>query len=873
MFRRRRPSADFDDEIAAHLQLEVDRLVERGLTPDEARAAAHRAFGNVTAARERFHESGRWLFWDRLVQDVRFAFRLFARTPVLTVAVVSTLALGIGAASAIFSLVNAVVLRPLPYVESDRLVQLFETGPRLAGEADWVSFPNFRDWRRDSTVFDDVAAYRYALLTVTGSGDPESLLGLEATDRLFAVLGVSPALGRTFHAGEDASARRHVAVIGHALWRRRFAADPAVIGRGVTINSEPYTIVGVMPEWFRFPNAIPGDRVVPIEVWIPMRPDDDLEERGSHNFWSVARLKSGVTLQQARAAMTTLAANLARQYPDTNKDMRISVVPLQDYVAGGARRALLLLLGAVGLVLLLTCANIGGLLLSRAEARRHEMGMRHALGASRARLARQALTESLLLASLGAAAGLLLAHVGTGLLVAVAPATIPRLDETRVDGAVLTFTAVVAVCAGILFGLAPVLFTSVRGVHESLKATGTRVSAGVAGRRVRQTLAAAQLAIAVMLLIGAGLLVRSFARVAGLDLGFETPRLLTAVVSLSPVRYDSPARQTAFFEEAIRRIDALPGVVGVALSNTVPLTGINDQGAVTVEGISPAPGEDGPVGNRPRVSAGYFDVMGIRLLEGRTFDERDRRDSAPVAIVSDLAARMYWPQGALGKRLATEWQDGKPVWREIVGVVQSTRHFGPEAPQKPEFYRPYQQRPSPFMQLVVRTEPDAEALLPAVRKTIVALDPEQPVLLVSTMEELVATSGARRRFQALLVAAFAALALLLATIGVYAVMSHMVAQRRREIGVRLALGARAREVTALILRNGLRLTVIGAVTGLGGSVALSRVLRQALYGVSTLDPVTYGAVSAALVLVAGFATYLPSRSAARVDPLLVLREE
>jgi putative ABC transport system permease protein len=873
MFRRRRPHTDFDAEIAAHLQLEIDRLREAGLSPDDAEAAAHRAFGNVTATQERFYEAGRLLFWDRLVQDVRFALRLLARTPVLTTAVVATLALGIGVASAIFSLVNAVVLRPLRYEQPDRLVQLFESGPRSGGEADWVSFPNFRDWQQVGGVFGDMAAYRYAMITLTGAGGAESLVGLETTDRLFDLLGVSPMLGRTFLPGEDAPSRRHVAVISHAVWQRRFAGDPNVIGSSVTINEESYAIVGVMPAWFRFPHNVPGDTAVPIDLWVPIRPHGDLEDRGSHNFWSVARLLPGVSLEQARAAMTGLANNLARQYPATNQDLGVTVLPLKDYVAGTHRHALLVLLGAVGLVLLLTCANIAGLLLSRAEGRTREMAMRQALGASRGRLVRQTLTESLVLALAGAAVGFVVAEIGVRLLVRLAPANIPRLEQTTVDRDVLVFTVVVSVCVGIVFGLAPALLGWRENVHDALKQAGARVSAPSTSHRIRQALVGGQLAMAVMLLIGAGLLVRSFVRVTSLDLGFRPPRVLTAFVGLSEARYDSPARQAAFFEEAVRRIRAMPGVVAAGVSNTIPLTGVNDQGGVTIEGNTTPPGEDGPVGNRPRVSARYFDAMGIRLLEGRLFDERDRHDSAPVAIVSELAARTHWPDGALGKRLATEWVDGRPLWREVIGLVQSTRHFGLEAPQKPEFYRPHVQVPSPYMQLVVRTERDPAAMMPAVRKAIAAIDPEQAVRAPQTMEQLLTTSGARRRFQMALVAAFAALALLLAAIGVYAVMSQMVSQRKREIGIRVALGARPAEVVALVLRNGLGLTLAGTAVGLLGAIGLSQVLTHLLYGVSPLDLATYVGVTAMLIFVAGVAAYLPSRSAGKVDPLVILRDE
>ena len=613
--------------------------------------------------------------WDRFVQDARFAVRMLARAPLLTAAIVSTLALGIGVASAVFSLLQAVVLRPLPYDAPDELVQVYETGPRPGGEADWVAFPNFRDWQQQNRVFDGLAAYRYALLTLAGREGAESMLGLEATGELFRVLRVQPVIGRTFRPGEHLPGRDRVAVLSHALWQRRFGADPRVIGRAVTVEGVAHTIVGVMPASFRFPQSIPGDTIVPIDLWIPMRPSDELQDRHSHNFWAVGRLKPGITLQQARTAMRTIADNLARAHPESNKDFSVSVVPLDEYVAGNLRPALLVLLGAVALVLLLTCANIANLLLSRAQARRREMAVRQAVGAGRGRLMRQMLTESLLLALGGGALGVAVAHAGTRLLVSLGPPNIPRLEQTTVDGHVLAFMAVVSVTVGILFGVAPALLTSQAHAHTELKDTASRVSEGRAARHVRQALVTGQIALAIMLLVGAGLLVRSFAQVTGLDLGFRPPHVLTAFINLPPARYGDPARQAEFFEDAIRRVERLPGVVAAAVSNSVPLTGVNDQGGLMIEGLpNPWGNSRGDFyANRPRVSPRYFEVMGIRLLSGRSFDSRDRKESLPVAIVSDLAVRTYWPGvDPLGRRVAVEWVDRQPIWRQVVGVVQST---------------------------------------------------------------------------------------------------------------------------------------------------------------------------------------------------------
>jgi putative ABC transport system permease protein len=473
MFGRRRSTDDFSSEIQSHLEHEADRLREDGMNEKDAEFAARRQFGNVTRAQEQYYESGRWLLLDHLRQDVRFALRLLLRTPVVTFAIVATIALGTGVASAIFSLVHAVVLRPLDYRSPDRLVQLYESGHRDGGEADWVALPNFRDWRDKNHVFQEMAAYRYSLVTLTGGEGAASMLGLECTDRLFSVLGVQPLLGRTFAPGDDRPGRDRVVVISHAMWQQRFHSDPRVIGRALVVNGQPHAVIGVMPETFSFPNTIPGGRIVPIDLWTPMQsPDND---RGSHNYWAVARLGEGITIEKARAEMTTIADNLARQYPETNKDFTVTVQPLQTYVAGTARQALLLLLSAIGVVLLLMCANITNLLLSRAEARRREMALRQALGAGRVRLVTQTLTESVVLALGGAAAGLAVAYYGTRLLVYLAPQNLPRLQQTTVDAQVVGFMVLVSACVGVLFGLAPALWGSYVNVQVALKEGGARV--------------------------------------------------------------------------------------------------------------------------------------------------------------------------------------------------------------------------------------------------------------------------------------------------------------------------------------------------------------------------------------------------------------
>jgi putative ABC transport system permease protein len=876
IFWRKRRQADFAAEIDAHLRLEADRLREQGLREGDAQAAARRAFGNVTMAEERFYETSRWLWWDRFHQDLRYTFRLMRKSRAFTAMIVLTLGLGIGANTAIFSIVRAVIFRPLAYSEPDRLAQLWESGLRSGGESDWVSFPNFKDWRRQSHAFDDMAAYRFALLTMTGDGQPESTLGLEVTDRLFVVLGVQSSLGRTFLPGEDTPGRDTVVVISHPLWSRRFGADPAVTGKRVNIEGRSYTVIGVMPPSFRFPLGVPGDNMlVPIDLWIPMRSGPDLEDRGSRNFWAIGRLKAGISFAQAGADMDTIAAGLAQRYQGTNRDLGISVAQLQDHLTGEVHAPLVILLASVGLVLLLACANIANLLLSRAESRRREMAIREALGAGRGRLIRQTLTESLVLALLGGAAGLIAAHFATELLRVFGPANIPRFRETVIDGQVLLFSAGAALGSGVVFGLVPALLNATSNVYDSLKDAGTRATAGPVNLLVRDVLVAGEMALAALLLIGAGLLIRSLVHVMTLDRGFQSSQVLSAFVNLPQTRYADPSKQVSFFEEALRRIRSIPGVQSAAVSDSVPLTGINDQGGFRIEG-RPAPlrGHDGPQANRPSISIGYFETMGIRFLEGRPFDQHDQSDSSFVAIISDVAARTYWPdENPIGKRISVNTVNGKPVWRQIVGVVHATRHFGLEAPQKAEIYVPHTQSPSPFMVLVVRGQHDPAILVPSIRREIAAVDPLQAGFAFQSIDDLLSTAESRRRFETTLLTAFAALASLLAAIGIYGVIAYTVVQRTREIGVRLALGAQPRDVVSMVVKKGLFVSSTGLVVGFAGALALSRLLASLLFGVSPLDLPTFAAVAAALAIMATVSTYLPGRAAAKVDPLVALRDE
>jgi putative ABC transport system permease protein len=811
---------------------------------------------------------------ETLWQDVRYGIRLLTKNRRLTAGVVLTLAVVVGANSLVFSVVHAVLVRPLDYEVPDRLVQLWESGLGGGGQGDWVSFPNFKDWAAANRTFEDMAAYRFSPVTLSGDGTAESMLGLQVTDRLFSILGVRPAAGRLFERGEDVPGHENVAIISHALWQRRYTGDRGAVGRQVTVNGKPYTIVGIMPDAFRFPSGLPGEfGPIQVDMWIPMLQAPDLAQRGWRNFWVIARLKIGSTIEQARAEMQNIAANLALQYP-TNKGLGVAVAPLQDYVTGSVRPALLLLLAAVGVLLLLACGNIANLLLSFAESRRREMALRAAIGAGRRRLIRQSLIESAILAFAGAGAGLLIASFGLDIVVRWIPSDIPRIQQTSIDGGVILFTCVAAVAAGLLFGLAPALSGSHRNVYESIRHAASNLTAGRSSLRLRHAFVAGQMAIAVMLLIGAGLLIRSFANVMRLDSGFEPANLVAGIISLPLSRYPDEQQQARFFEEAIRRVRALPDVVSASVSNSIPMTGINDQGGFRVEGLDPGPGQPGHVANRPHVSVDYFDTMGIRLIKGRFFDERDSASGAAVAIVSDLAVETYWPnEDPIGKRLSVREGDGPPVWREIVGVVNATRHFGLEARQLPEVYIPYAQSPSAFAVLTVRYRGDADQIIRASRREVGSLDPEQAGFAILRMDNVVSASQARRRFQTLLLAIFAALGIFLASTGIYGVTAYNVSRRAREIGLRLALGARPSSVVRMVLAGELRTLAIGIVAGLIGAVALSKVLASFLFGVTPLDRITFVLVAAIAMLVAVAATYLPGRWAAAVDPAISLREE
>jgi putative ABC transport system permease protein len=804
-----------------------------------------------------------------LWQDLRFGARMLVKQPGFTLIAVLTLALGIGANTAIFSIVNAVLLRPLAYQEPARLVIVQERGEG-GGTGFSPSYPNFVDWRAQQTAFASIAAVRgNESFNITGTGEPERLQGRLVSAEFLATLGIKPLVGRDFLAEEDRAGATPTVILSYGFWQRRFGNDPNIIGKQLTLNLQSYTVVGIMPAHFQY--GADADVTVPFGL-----STERFKNRGSDPGTDVvARMKPNVSQQQAEADLNLVAVQLEQQYPATNKGRRVLLTPLHESVVGNVRRPLLILLGAVGLVLLIACANVANLLLVRASARQKEMAVRVALGASRATLVRQLLTESALLAALGALLGILLAFLGTSLIAAQLPDGIPRLQEARVDAPVLLFTLTVSLLTGLLFGLFPALQASRPNLTEGLK-EGERGSSGPR-QRLRSVLVVAEVVLTLMLLVGAGLLLQSFRRVLQVDTGFNARNLLAMRVSVR----NSDGQQVAnFFEQLQQNVRSLPGVKSVAVSDGLPLGRDVNHPTFLIEGRPVT--EKKAFGQRYSVSPDYFQTMGIALIKGRLFTAEDNRDSPPVIVIDEALARQYFPnEDPLGKRLKQSIGSDTPSL-EIVGVVRHVEPYGLdrlEAGAGPaQFYTNFNQTPLPSLSrrtinLLTRTEAEPLSLAAAVRGQVAALNKDQPIFNVRTMEQIVAQSVASRRFSMLLLTIFALVALALASLGIYGLLSYAVAQRAREIGVRMALGAQSGDVVKLVIGQGMKLVFIGVVIGLVASLALTRTMKTLLFGVSATDPVTFAAIALLLTFVALLACFVPARRATKVDPLVALRCE
>jgi predicted permease len=811
---------------------------------------------------------------ETLWRDIRYGARMLAKRPGFTVVTVLALALGIGANSAIFSVVNTVLLRPLPYEDPERLVMVWERRPRQNRDAGAVAPADFLDWQSQNQVFDSMAAYTSTAFNMTGVGEPEQINSQLVTEGFFQVLSVKAALGRTFIQGEDKEGGGRRLVMGHGLWQRRFGADPNIIGRSLTLNNESFTVIGVMPPDFQYPDkatelwASPK-RVLP-EVFLPGNPDPSTI-RTLHYLNVIARLKPGVTREQAQAEMETIAGRLEQQYPAENTGHTARIVALHEQLVGDVRPALLVLLAAVGFVLLVACANVANLLLARATARHKEMSIRTALGAGRLRLIRQLLTESILLSLLGGGLGLLLALWGVDLLVALSPGNLPRLREISLDGKVVGFTLGISLLTGIIFGLAPALQASRLDLIGSLKEGGRSSMEGFGRHRMRSLLIVVEVALALVLLTGAGLMIRSFQRIQQVDPGFNPNNLLAVELSLPRSKYVEQERMADFYSRVTARIATLPGVESVGATWTLPLSGQDASRGFDIEGYTPAPNER-TNSAFSAVSPRYFQTMEIPLKMGREFNDRDTAAGPGVIIVNDTFARRYFPGGdAVGKRMRLKGEENP--WLTIVGVVGDVKHTELTAEPRTEMYLSSLQTAFPFMNMVVRTTTDPASLTTAIRKEVWAVDSDQPVTQVETMLQLISASVARARFNTLLLGVFAAVALILAAIGLYGVISYSVTQRTHEIGIRMALGAQRSDVLKLIVGQGMILALAGVAIGLAAAFALTRLMSSLLYGVTATDPWTFGAVAVILSATALLATIIPARRAMRVDPLVALRYE
>ncbi|HXG65767.1 MAG TPA: ABC transporter permease [Blastocatellia bacterium] len=811
---------------------------------------------------------------ETLWQDLRYGIRTLARRPGFTAIAVLTLALGIGANSALFSVVNAVLLRPFPFGDPEHLVIVWETKLQRNLPFMFASPPNYADWREQNQVFEEMAAFFPGSFFLTQDGEPAQVPGARVTASLFPLLQVQLLLGRTFSPEEDRPGGPKAVVLSHGLWQRRFGADPNLVGTTILLNDQPHTVAGIMPPDFNFPPPIALEGTAPAEradLWLPFALDMKAGQRGAHYMTVIARLKPGVSVEQANAEMNAIADRLEQDYPDTNAGWDITIVPFAAQVLGKVQPALLVLLGAVGCVLAIACANIANMLLSRAAGRRKEFAIRMALGAGRARLLRQLLTESLALALLGGAAGLLLAYWGMRFLILAAPGNVPRLEESSINLTVAGFTLAIALLTGTLFGLAPALQSFSPDLSRWLK-EGGRTSGEGAGT-FRAALVAAEVALALALLAGAGLLLQSFRHLRGVDAGFQAANVTTLRLSLPQARYPQPAHRVAAYMEIERRMNALPEVEAAGFTFDLPLESDWQGTSFTIEGEPPLPPDANRQINFTFVTPGYFRAMGVPLLRGRNFTEQDGPGAPNVILINETLARRFFPtEDPIGKRLFVGFSSNVP--REVVGIVGDVRHSDFYQPPTAHVYVPcYQAAFMNSMSLVARSRAQSSAVIAAAREQIRSFDRALPIYDIKTMEQVVSESLAQPRFSGLLLGLFAVLALALGSVGIYGVISYSVAQRTHEIGVRMALGAQRRDILKMVVGRGMRPVFIGLGIGLAGALWLTRFLSSLLFGVSATDPMIFAGVALLLLLAALLACYVPARRATKVDPMMALRYE
>ena len=869
LLHRNRMEQDLDDEVQFHIEMRTRQHIESGMAPDQARRTAARAFGNSVSIRERTRDAWGLGSLEMLWQDVSYAVRTIGRSPGFTVATVLTLALAIGANTAVFSVVNSVLLAPLPFPDPDRLVALREMSRN--GDPTNTSFTTYVDWKQSQT-FEHIAAFRSWGPTLAGESGAERLTGLRVSESFFRVVGVSPAIGRGFLPEEDRGDGDRTVVLSHGLWQRRFGGTPDVLGTAITLNGAPRTVVGVMPANFL---SLVSEQAYgsQAELWAPLAYDlgDSAACRGCRHIRAIGRVKTGRTLAEARADIETITRTLANQFPDSYSSGGSFVIPLYEEFVRGSRGTLWVLFGAVGFVLLVACANVGNLLLARAARREREMATRVALGAGRRRIVRQLLTEGLILALMGAGAGTLLALAGTDLLVWLNSSDTLRLENAGINGAVLAFTLGVSLTCGMILGLVPAVYLLKHDPHESLK-SGGRHSFGPAGQRTRQVLVVSGVALALVLLIGAGLMTKSLVRLLNVDPGIDAVGVLKANVLMSGPAYEEDGDRLRAFEQLEESLRNLPGVEAVGLANLIPLGGNSDSAALRIEEKPLDNPADAPYPNRYHVSPGYFDAIGIPLIRGRLFTSEDREGAPLVVLVGETLARRVWGEAdPMGKRIKLGGASGP--WRSIVGVVGDVRHYGLNQAPTMQAYIPFAQNPASAVDLLIRSTIEPATLTAAVREQVRAIDKDQPVYGIAPLGNLISQALARHRFTMLLLTGFAAVALAMAAVGVYGLISYAVGQRTREIGVRVALGASRSNIVGMVMRQGVALAGVGVVAGLVASLWLTRSLETLLFEVEPTDPAVFVILSSLLLAIGLAASYFPARRATRVDPTVALRHD
>ena len=868
---REQRMADLRQDIDDHLQEEIADNIARGMPPEQARRAALLKFGNVTQVTEATREvwGGAWA--EALLQDVRYALRMLRKSPGFTAVAVLTLALGIGANTAVFSVVYSALLQPLPYRDASRLMVLNETTPKVGVVS--VSYPNFLDWRAQNHTFSEMAELEDVGFNLSGVTEPESVSGLAVSPNFLAMMGIRPAIGRDFEAAEEKTGTAPVTILSYSLWRRRFAGDPAVLGRTIVLNGRGFTVVGVLPSNFFAPGNT--DVLIPIGVWLANN-SEEAHERGDRGDMSViGRLAPGISSKQATSEMEGIAARLAKAYPTTNDGFGVTLQPIRDALVGQTRPALLVLFGAVIFVLLIACANVANLFLVRGTGRTKEMALRIALGAGTARIFAQMLTESLVLSLLGGLLGVGVAFAGVRGIGQLIPTGLLPSGAVALNVPVLLFAAGIVLFAAFVFGSTPALHWNRTDVQAELKEGSRTSSAGTAHSRVRGALAISEAALALVLLVGAGLMMKSLYRLLQVDPGFRPDQVLIMSLSLRPDQYSSGAAMRSFWEQVLQRVRELPGVESAAVATNTPMTDSHSRNDITIEGMAqPRPGNY-PHPDVHIVSPGYVQTLGITLLRGRSFTEADKEDAPLAAMINQRLANQFFPnQDAIGKRfMFGHPSTDQPKWRTIVGVVADTKMYGLSNLSRLEVYEPFRQNPSRQMDLVVKSRVAPAALTSAVRSAVYSVDKDQSIASVATMKQLVNNSIATRRMTLVLLGLFSALALILGAIGIYGVISYSVAERTREIGVRMALGAARGGVFRMVISQGVKLASTGIAIGILAALGLARLMSSLLYQVSTADLEIFTAVAVLLLLVALAASYIPARRATSVEPMEALRYE